>query len=579
MNPQKIAQDYGISVDEVRSRWMQLRVSLWKSDFKRFCREVIKVRAKDGSLVPLVLNEAQSHLLAETEKMLKETGWVRIAFLKGRRQGASTFTAARGYWKSSLFGRQNIYILAHEMASSSALFDMVDLMQQEHPFAPRVDVSNAKQLRFEQLGSTYTVATAGQKGGGRGMAISFFHGSECAHWSNAIEHFASSVQAVDEVKGVWGVLWREPENPLPFEKGHGIIEGWVKSPSEVYLETTSAGPTGEFHKRYMDAMKGIGSYRAAFVPWTLQKEYTREGDFTASRESEDEGMLSEAEYQSMHGLTDGQMLWRREKIIELGSVGKFMQEYPVDVTEAFSAASTDGMLFAPANILKARKRRMPDPDAPLIMGVDPAGAGGDRFAVSARRGDKILWVKYRNKLEHDEAIAWLSALIDEHKPNRMFIDRGSMGGNILSSLRNIKPEYADIVRGTDFGGKSTAKMANPNKAGPWNKRAEIYGRFAEWLADGSIPDDDDLASDMAAIKLEYRANNDWLLRSKSKMKAEGIRSSDLSDSCALTFSQQEWFDSWSAPKKATGFTKGVDYSHQSRDMSNNTDPYSWMGSL
>jgi hypothetical protein len=33
---------------------------------------------------------------------------------------------------------------------------------------------------------------------------------------------------------------------------------------------------------------------------------------------------------------------------------------------------------------------MEDPDAPLIIGVDPAGSGGDRFAVAFRRGDKIL---------------------------------------------------------------------------------------------------------------------------------------------------------------------------------------------
>jgi hypothetical protein len=118
---------------------------------------------------------------------------------------------------------------------------------------------------------------------------------------------------------------------------------------------------------------------------------------------------------------------------------------------------------------------MEDPDAPLIIGVDPAGSGGDRFAVAFRRGDKILQVIHRQKLEHDEAVAWLSAIIDEHNPNRMCIDRGSMGQNIVSALRNLNKRYADIVKGIDFGGTSRMKQATPKRAGPWNRRAEMYG--------------------------------------------------------------------------------------------------------
>jgi hypothetical protein len=40
---------------------------------------------------------------------------------------------------------------------------------------------------------------------------------------------------------------------------------------------------------------------------------------------------------------------------------------------------------------------------------------------------------------------------------------------------------------------------------------------------------------MSGPKIKYRANNDWLLESKTDMKARGLRSSDLSDACALTF--------------------------------------------
>jgi hypothetical protein len=556
----QIALDHRISVDEVRVRFLTLRAAMWKSDFRLFCKDAIKIRTKEGDLAPLELNEAQEILLKQAEEQLARERWVRLAGLKGRRQGFSTMVAARGYWRATLWDRQNIYILSHEMTASTKLFDMVDLMQQKHPFPPQVGADNAKELEFPKRGSTYTVATAGQKAGGRGGGISYFHGSEVAWWTNAADHFSASVQAVDEVRGVWGTLWEKPANPLPFEaRQPDTLEGWVKPPSEIWLETTSAGPVGVFHARYMDAMKKIGRYDAAFVPWTVQREYVDHGgDFVPSQESDEEGELSELEYQELHKLTDEQMLWRRSKIHELGSLGKFRQEYPIDVVEAFAAADIDGVFIKPSYVLKARKRANEIPDAPLIIGVDPAGAGGDRFAVAFRRGDCIFKVVHRNKLEHHEAVAWLSAIIDEWQPNKMCIDRGSMGQAIISALRALNKRYSDIVKGIDFGGTSKAKLAHPKRAGPWNVRAEIYGKLLEFLQDGgSIPDDDDLASDLSGPKVKHRANNDWLLESKTDMKARQIRSSDLSDACALTFAVTEFFDTWSKPAPQRGFGTGA----------------------
>lgn len=563
MDIPKLAADFGISTDEVRARYLTLRVAMWKADFPLFCRDVVKIRTKAGDLEPLTLNEAQLLLHEKAEEMLDEEGWVRLLGLKGRRQGFSTYVAARGYHRATLWDRQRIYILSHEQKSSDALFDMVALMQDKNPFPPAVGTDNAKELEFVKRGSSYAVATAGQKAGGRGGAISFFHGSEAAWWTNAPDHFASSVQAVDEVRGVKGILWTRPKNPLPFEENAPAeILGWIKPPSEIWLETTSAGPTGEYYNRYMDAMKGKGRYRAVFVPWTVQREYREAGDFFPAQEPDEEGELSEADYQSLHGLSASQMLWRRSKILELGSMGMFRQEYPIDVTEAFSAANQDGIFIKASIVLKARKRKIDMPDAPLIIGVDPAGSGGDRFAVAFRRGDLCYRVEARNKLEHDEAVAWLSRIIDEHRPERMCIDRGNNGASIISSLRNLNKRYWDVVKGIDFAGKSKAKLAHPNRAGPWNKRAEIWGEMREWLKDGGcIPDDDDLAADISGPKEKFRANNDWLLESKPDMKARGVRSPDKADALALTFSVQEFFDKWNSPKPSQGFQAGVPLNH------------------
>jgi hypothetical protein len=558
----KLAADYGISTDEVRARYLTHKAAQWKQDetgFHLFCRDVIRIRTKTGDLEPLILNEAQNILHDAAETMLDAEGWVRLAGLKGRRQGFSTYVAARGYWRATLWDRQNIYILTHEQKATETLFGMVDLMQQKNPFPPQVGTDNAKTLEFAKRGSSYSVATAGQKAGGRGGAISFFHGSEVAWWPNASDHFSSSVQGVDEVRGEKGVLWRRPANPLPFEmRGPEIIIGWVKPPSEIWLETTSAGPVGEFYNRYMDAMKGKGRYRSVFVPWIVQREYREQGEFYPEPEAEEDGELPEAEYQEMHQLTDSQMLWRRSKIHELGSSGKFRQEYPIDVTEAFASADTDGIFIKAATVMRARKRKVEMPDAPLIIGVDPAGGGGDRFSVAWRRGDLCYKVQARNKLEQEEALAWLSRILDTDKPSRMCIDRGNIGAYLVTALRNMNPKYASIVKGIDFGGTSKAKLSNPKRAGPVNKRAEMWGDMRDWLKEGgAIPDEDSLASDLSAPKEKFRANNDWLLESKVDMKGRGVRSPDEGDSLALTFAVKEFFDTWSKPKVQKSFEAGT----------------------
>ena len=101
-----IAADYGISADEVRGRYLALRAAMWKADFRLFCKDVIRIRTKTGDLEPLVLNEAQGILHDAAETMLDEEGWIRLTGLKGRRQGFSTYVAARGYWRATLWDRQ-----------------------------------------------------------------------------------------------------------------------------------------------------------------------------------------------------------------------------------------------------------------------------------------------------------------------------------------------------------------------------------------------------------------------------------------------------------------------------------------
>jgi len=324
------------------------------------------------------------------------------------------------------------------------------------------------------------------------------------------------------------------------------------------------------------------------VPWYLQTEYRRrpEPAFTLSQEAE-EGELSEAEYAETYGLDLEQMAWRRSKIAELRSLKLFNQEYPATLDLAFQDAKRE-TLIKPQYVLRARRRRI-EGAGPLIMGVDPAGPGGDRFAVAMRRGyacERVLW---RDKLQTAEAHAWLKMLIEKHKPARVFVDAGGIGYSVISLLHSEGHSYRELVQAVNFGATSQKKKAQPDRPGPKNRRAEMWERMRDWfeLEEGvSIPDLDVLQADLMAVAPKPSLTNDLVLESKDELRKRKIRSPDLADALALTFASLQPIRGWHEGKKRPSFGEiypirpdsradewgGLDYGD---DFDNGG--YGWMG--
>lgn len=483
-----------------------------------FARDCLQIKTKSSKIEQLNLNRVQLECHRLLEKQLEEKGWVRALVLKGRQPGISTYVAARYYRKTSLWKGVNTFILSHEQGSSDKLFEMVDRFQRNNPIAPHVGASNAKELVFDKLDSSYTVATAGSKGAGRGGMVRLFHGSEVAYWANAPAHFAASVQGVPLLPG-----------------------------TEVILESTSNGAGGEFYERCLDAEAGRGDYQLIFLPWFLSDaaEYQRapEPGFTLSSEGED-GEMSEQEYADIYKVSLAQMCWRRYKIIELRDPEAFRREYPAAPAEAWTAPPGMEPFINNTAVVRARKRTGLEAIGPLIIGVDPASNGGDRFSIAFRRGQVVQRVEYRNKLNSLEGTAWIRDIIEKNNPARVCIDCGNEGGAIVTNLKSIGPKFAELVRGVNFGGTSQAKMAQPKVPGPKNRRAEMWGRMRDWLASDmptKLPDMEALQTDICAPKLKPQLNNDFLLESKEEMKKRGVRSPDLADAVALTFAFNEYF--------------------------------------
>ena len=494
---------------ELDSKAYQI-IKRYRTDYRLFAKHHLKIRPKDPRtpLVPMVLNKSQLYAHNIIEEQRKKTGKVRVLILKGRQQGFSTYIGSRFYHRASMNKSVFVYILTHEQPASDSLFEMVERFHLNNELRPSTGTSNVKVMEFDKLGSQYIVATAGGKAGGRSRTITLFHGSEVAFWPNAEEHFAASVQTVPDMPG-----------------------------TEIMLETTSAGPQGKFYEMWQDAEAGLNDYIAIFVPWFWQDEYRKPvpPGFKLGDEKDDTG-ITEAEYMQLYGLDLEQMSWRRSKIADLGEE-KFRREYPATANEAFYAGS-ESSFIKPASVVRARKNKDKKGYGPLIMGGDPAGAGGDRFAVAYRRGFAVEKVEYRNKIEPNEAVEWLKSLIDEHDPALFNIDAGGIGAAIISLLKAKGDKYARVVKGINFGAKSQFKTGRPKVPGPVNRRAEMWERSRDWLGSEegvSIPDLDELQADATAPNVKPKPNNDFLLESKEDMRKRNVRSPDLWDAIALTF--------------------------------------------
>ena len=506
-----------------------------------FSESCLKILDKLGNKVPLVFNNAQHIIHNAFEDQLARKNRVRKIVVKARQQGSSTYIGARFYHKASLNRGKKVFILTHEGDATDNLFAMVERYHLNNPLAPRTGASNAKELDFPGLDSSYAVGTAGAKESGRSGTSNLFHGSEVAFWPNAKSHFASSVQRVADMPG-----------------------------SEVALESTTCGVTGEFYERTQDAIAGIGDYEVVFIPWHVQEEYRRPDlvgpDFQLSEDkfvgspSNGEALFSEVEYAELFGVDNAQMAWRRNKITELKSVSLFDQEYPASLALAFQQKA-QGSYHKVGDIMRARKRTPGSGAGPLIIGVDPAGEGGDRFAIAFRRGyecEKVIW---RDKVDTVAAVEWLKIIIDEHNPAVVFIDAGGIGAPIISTLRAKGPRYAaPHVRAVNFGAKSQAKQALPKAPGPINRRAEMQKRVAEWLAleEGVvIPDLDVLQADLLNVLIKPSLTNDLALMSKQEMRAKGIRSPDLADALGLTFADLTYIREYSGPKVSKNFAQAA----------------------
>lgn len=284
-----------MSIDAVRKRLFE--------DFEYYAKHALKIRTKEGTVVPLVLNDAQKIFIKVVIRQLTTTGKVRVVVLKGRQQGLSTIIEGIIYWWTSQHSAVKAIVMTHLGESTKALFDMCKRYHENCPeiLRPHTKYSSRKELAFDILDSSYMVATAGGEGVGRGETIQLAHLSEAAFYppATARDNINGLMQAIPNAKGTF-----------------------------VFVESTANGIGNPFHNIWTSAVEGKSEYEAVFIPWFIQKEYRSEVPKGFERTPKEKELVEK------YGIDDEQLMFRRHKIAVNGEE-MFQQEYPFHADEAF----------------------------------------------------------------------------------------------------------------------------------------------------------------------------------------------------------------------------------------------------
>ncbi len=149
----------------------------------------------------------------------------------------------------------------------------------------------------------------------------------------------------------------------------------------------------------------------------------------------------------------------------------------------------------------------------------------DRNVISKKQGCEMFapLVHYPREPQWTQRFAAICGnIIEEFKPDGVFVDEGESGGGLIDVLREWGYKIIPVMFGAASG--------NSNRY--LNKRAEMAASLREWLDTiGSIPDDAETIADISAISYTYVKERLLKLNPKSELE----RSSDIFDAMIMHF--------------------------------------------
>lgn len=190
----------------------------------------------------------------------------------------------------------------------------------------------------------------------------------------------------------------------------------------------------------------------------------------------------------------------------------------------------------------AKKRKVtPLTDEPLICGLDMSDGGSAWTVFAFRRGQDATMPRIRIpgqlSRDRDMIIAKAADLLSDKRPDKvvsaLFVD-SAFGSPIVERLHVLGFNNVHEVR---FGGESPDFHQ-------LNMRAYMWNQAKEWLLNGALPDDRNLAEPhrlgMQLTRPGYKRNtaSKLVLESKESIVERGESSPDDADAFVLTFARR-----------------------------------------
>lgn len=390
---------------------IQKAVKVFRRDFRKFAKEILKIQTKEGMIVPFRLNRVQERLWQILEEELRQGKPVRWIILKARQMGCSTFIAALMYWIVSLRSNQNAIVAAHDDDSAKNLYEKSQLFYRMSPaqFQPTLKINNRKRMFFSNpdptaepgLESQILVEPSENTDMGRSWTIRFFHGSEVPRWKELKDVLVSISNAMPKLPGTFQflegtaqghnyfkTLWDEAD-----KRGYRqVFISWCAF--DEYTLESSRGDECPFEAR-------LGLSKEEFENDLYDFDHDVYGDETLERRYVIEELKEWYPDLDEEGLQEEslrRLAWRRECIDKDcdRDLLKFRQEYPTIPDHAFE--TTGANLFPSIKLSDLRRRaKQMFPKGPSHWRWDNA----KQNFYKAERGELRL---YENILEEGKYI-------------------------------------------------------------------------------------------------------------------------------------------------------------------------------
>jgi len=462
------------------------------NDFESFTAKCLKIKTKEGKLLPFVMNDAQRNFAQKVFKKLLAGKPARFIILKARQLGFSTVTEAIIYYLTSLQEAKNGFIVAQDSKASDNLFEMFKNYYDNVPsiYKPMRKRNNSRKLSFENptalesqrqknpgLKSQITVDTAEASVLARSGTIHFLHVSELAFWPEAkkSKHMLALLQSLSDAPGTLCII-----------------------------ESTANGYGEYFQQMWEKAANGDNDFEPVFVAWHEYPTYREE--FSSQEELEEflESMTEDELFiQRRFNLSAEKMKWRRSTIKNKceGDPKLFAQEYPSFPEEAFlvSGRSVFDQKKVGDSILAAPKPIREELDGAILIWAEPEE--GELYDMGADVAEGLdgnehdsstffIWKRSTGEqvaeMQIKEEPYSFAALLNEwgryYNNALLGVERNNHGHAVLLALIQIH-DYPNLYEHKDYDVKG-----NVDKRAGWpttlKTRPILVEEFRKGYADG-----------------------------------------------------------------------------------------------